>query len=158
MAELVADRAYDDDKLRGRLESVRVKHSFTRQRRRKGKRPMNRRLYPCALPHWELLLPPQTPGEHRHKKGQARIGIPLHGDVRVRHGIVEIDSLHGIFQTRPKRLITITGMRGASTPPTDDAVQLYWPNSLFRYRQNPRFRLYLKHFYQLIFPGHQHPF
>jgi len=40
-------------------------------------------------------------GEHRHEKGQARLEIPLSGDVRIRHGMVEIDSRHGIFQTRP---------------------------------------------------------
>jgi len=61
---IVADRAYDDDKLRGRLSSRGLKHCFPRQRRRKGKRPMDRRLYRaryriencfCRLKRWASI-------------------------------------------------------------------------------------------------------
>ncbi len=38
---IVGDRAYDDDKLRGRIEELRRRHCFTRKSRRKGKRSMN---------------------------------------------------------------------------------------------------------------------
>ena len=64
MLTIVADRAYDDDKLRGRLASRGLKHCFPRQRRRKGKRPMDRRLYRaryriencfCRLKRWASI-------------------------------------------------------------------------------------------------------
>jgi hypothetical protein len=61
---IVADRACDDDKLRGRLESVALKLCFPRQRRRDGKRSVNRWLYRaryrmencfCRLKRWASI-------------------------------------------------------------------------------------------------------
>ena len=71
-------------------------------------------------------------GKHRHEKGQACLEIPLSGDVRIRHGMVEIDSRHGIFQTRPRHNLPLKPGSRALTinPPKTTGTRYFLENVL----------------------------